>query len=463
LPSTEKYDLIVIGAGAAGSTAAETALSMGAKVALIERDKLGGTCLNYGCDPTKTLLYAARRLHEARHAEPYGLRIPKAEADWGAVQAHVRDVIREIRGGSHTSALASLRSKGLHVRIGVARFVSPHEITVAGETLRADAFVIATGTEAAVPEIEGLTEAGFITNREAVSLPELPRSMAVVGAGPIGLEFAQMFSRFGVDVTVLDRNEVPLPTEDRELAEALCGLLGKEGIKIVTNVEPHCSPPEAGGKKIKWKQEGGRSQSLVVDEILVATGRKPSLGPLHLEAAGVEAGEEGIKADDHLRTGVAHIWAAGDITGGPQFTHVASLQGKIAARNALGSGGKPEGYDGSLVPWVTYTDPELAHVGQTEEELEEAGMEYQALRLSMSDLDRARTMGRTEGMVKLLVGRDGKILGGHILAPGAGELIAPVVLAMKVGLKVEVLAETVLPYPTLAESVRWAADRRKRE
>lgn len=455
------YDLIVVGAGAAGSTAAETALKMGATVALIERDKLGGTCLNYGCDPTKTLLYTARLLHDAQGSGKYGLRIREAEADWRAVTAHVREVIREIRGGTPEEALQALQSKGIDVLMGEARFVSPHDVEVGDRTLTGRYIIIATGTDASVPDVEGLEQSGFITNIEAVSLSSLPRTLAVLGAGPIGVEFAQMFSRFGVDVTVVHRGDVPLPTEDRELAEMLCDSLEGEGIKIKTGVEPKCLPAAEKGKRINLEStgegEGTRHKPLVVDEILVSIGRKPALGALQLDAAGVETNSDGIKVDATLRTNVPHIWAAGDITGGYQFTHVASAQGKLVATNALS--GDPQPFDSSVIPWVTFTDPELAHVGQTEQELQKLGVAYRAGRMPFTDLDRARADGQTQGMVKLLASPGGKLLGAHILGAGAGELIAPLVLAMKASIPIEQMAETILPYPTRAEAVRWAAER----
>lgn len=455
-----EYDLIVIGAGGAGSTAATKAAEMGKRVALIERDKLGGTCLNYGCDPTKTLLHTAHMLYQARNASALGLRIPQAEADWAAVQAHVRQVQETIRGGTLEEARAGILAQGIDLFMSEATFLSPYEIRVRdatghGETLRGKHFIIATGTEAIIPEIEGLAETGYLTNKEAVSLPELPKRLAVIGGGPIGLEFAQMFSRFGVQVVVLERGKHPLPREDQEQAMALCARLTAEGIRLEFNAEMRFGKIEAQGKHMHVHGDAGRVEDLIVDEVLVAVGRRPALDALHLEVAGVQYDEEGIPTDATLRTNVPHIWAAGDITSSYQFTHVASGQGHLVAKNVFAQ--TPQAFDDQIIPWVTFTDPELARVGASEADLQEAKIAYRVRRFYFNKLDRAIANAQTFGNVKLLADADGKILGGHILGANAGELIAPVVYAMRFGLTAKMMAETMLPYPTMAEAVRWTA------
>jgi pyruvate/2-oxoglutarate dehydrogenase complex dihydrolipoamide dehydrogenase (E3) component len=449
------YDVIVIGAGGAGSTAATTAARMGKRVALIERDKLGGTCLNYGCDPTKTLLHTAHMLYHARHAAALGLRIPHANADWALVQAHVREVQERIRGGTPEQAHAGIAAQGIDLFMGEAMFRSPHEIRVNGETLRGERFVIATGTVPFIPDIAGLSEAGYITNVEAVSLPELPKRLVVIGSGPIGLEFAQLFSRFGVQVVVLDRGKQPLPREDHELAMALCAQLTAEGLRLEFGAEMRCGEIDKRGKHIHVHGEKGRTENLVADQLLVAVGRRPALGALNLEAAGVHYTEEGIATDTTLRTNVPHIWAAGDITSRYQFTHVASDQGDLVAHNVFAQA--PHAFDDRVIPWVTFTDPELARVGLSEADLQAAKIEYRVGRAHFNTLDRAIANNQTFGSVKLLADADGNILGGHILGANAGELIAPVVYAMRFGLTVKMIAEAMLPYPTMAEAVRWAA------
>lgn len=453
----QAYDLVVIGAGGAGSSAANTANEQGKRVALIERDKLGGTCLNYGCDPTKTLLYSAHLLYQAQRAWQYGLRIEAAQADWAALVARVQQIIERMRGGTPDEARQQMQHKGINLIMDEASFVSPHEVKVGNQTLRAEQIIIASGTKESIPPIEGLQESGYITNEQAVSLAQLPKRLAIAGGGPIGIEFSQLFHRFGVEVTVLERSPQLLDTEDRELAEMLCKLLSEEGIKLRTKVELTRVQPDQYGKRLTVKNEDGQEEELVVDEVLIAVGRQPNLDSLNLKAAGVETTKDGIKVDKNLRTNVPHIWAAGDITGGYQFTHVAVDQGKLTAHNAFAR--EPQAFDDRFIPWGVYTYPTLAHIGKTEEQLRKEGVEYQVGRMNFSEVERAITDGQMEGMVKLLVDKQHKLLGGHILGFNAGSLIAPVVLAMRSGLPVDALADTMLPYPTLAEAVRWAADK----
>lgn len=449
------YDVIVIGAGGAGSTAATTVAGMHKRVALIERDKLGGTCLNYGCDPTKTLLHTAHLFYHAQHASALGLRIPQVEADWPAVQMHVRQVQKIIRGGTPEQARAGMASQGIDLFMGEAMFTSPHEIRVNGEILVGKRFIIATGTVAFIPDIEGLAEIGYITNVEAVSLPDLPKRLAVIGGGPIGLEFAQMFSRFGVQVVVLECEKQPLPHEDPELALALCSQLIAEGIRLEFGSEMRCGEINKRGKHIHIHSQNGKDEELVTDQLLVAVGRRPALDELNLEATGVQYTKEGITTNETLRTNVPHIWAAGDITSKYQFTYVASDQGKLTAHNVFAR--KPRAFDDGVIPWVTFTDPELAHVGLSESDLKKEKIEYRVGRAYFNKLDRAIANDQTFGSVKLLADADGKILGGHILGANAGDLIAPVVYAMRFGLTAKMIAEAMLPYPTMAEAVRWAA------
>lgn len=454
----QQFDLVVIGGGAAGSTAATTALDAGAKVALIERDKLGGTCLNYGCDPTKTLLHIANLLYTARHVDKYGLRIPTAEVDWTTTQAWVRQVITRIRGGTPEQASAKMAEKGIAMLKGEAKLISPHEVSVAGNSISATHIIIATGSQTAILPIEGLKETGFITNVEAVSLSSLPHRLAVIGGGAIGIEFAQMFHRFGVEVTVLEHGSTILDKEDREVADALCTLLTSEGMRLETDAEVLRVQRTDAGKRLTICCGKRAEEELIVDEILLAVGRRPTLEILNLEAVGVKTNKKGIIVDATLRTSVPHIWAAGDVNGSLQFTHVAYEQGKLAAHNALGIG-QQQPFDGSVIPWVTYTDPALAHVGKTEEQLREEGVEYRVGRMKFSEVERAIAAGTTEGLVKLLVDKQGKILGGHILASGGDDLLAPIILAMRNGISAETLATTMFPYPTMSEAVRWAADK----
>ncbi len=455
--SEQAYDLVVIGAGAAGSSAVSTARKGGRRIALVERNILGGTCLNYGCDPTKTLLHTARLLYQARHADHDGLLIPQAQADWTQVLARVQQVIKQLRGGTNEEAADQLTRQGIDVLQGEASFVTPHELSVGSRSITAERILIATGCETMVPPIEGLREAGYITNVQAVSLPNLPRRLAIIGGGAIGIEFAQMFARFGVEVTVLERGAQLLDKEDREVAEQLCDLLTKEGIRFETGAELKRVEKDAQGcKHLTIRRDSGLEEQLVVDELLLAMGRRPELQSLHLEAAGVQTGKKGIEVDASLRTNVPHIWAAGDVTGGYQFTHVASEQGKLVAHNTFADEAQP--FDDRAIPWATLTDPALAHVGKTEEQLREKNIPYRTGRASFSQNERATIEGATAGLVKLLVDVQGHILGGHILTAHGDDLLAPIVVAMRANIPVSKLAETVLPYPTLSEAVRVAAE-----
>ena len=455
MPS-QPYDLLVIGAGPAGSGAAWAAAEQGHRVVLVERDKIGGTCLNYGCDPTKVLLHTAHLLHAARHADSYGIRIPSAAADWPAVQASLQQLLDQMRGGDDQQAREHLATKGIDVLKGDAYFQSPREISVGDQTVCAERIIIASGSQAVVPHIKGLRDASFITNKQAVSLPMLPRRLAILGGGSIAIQFAQLFHRFGVQVTLLEQATTFLSKDDRELADQLCGLLANEGIRMETEVELASVQRDGAAKRLTFRQPGRAEETLLVDEILVTIGYQPMLDLLNLPTAGVEINEHGIMVDRTLRTSAPHIWAAGDVTGSYQYTHVAYDQGRLAAHNAFAA--TPQPFDDRIIPWVIYTSPELAHVGQTEEQLRAAGIAYHVGRKPMREVERAVANRQTDGQVKLLVADDGAILGGQILGANAGELIAPVVLAMRAGLPATMLATTILPYMTMAEGVRWAAD-----
>jgi len=455
----QTYDLLVIGAGAAGSTAASTAAQRGARVALVEHDQIGGTCLNYGCDPTKTLIHIAKQLYHTQHSAPFGLRCSGETADWPAVLAWVRQAIDRIRGGTSPEAAEKLGKQGITVFNDEAAFLSPHELAVGGTTLTAERIIIATGGKELIPPVEGLNETGFITNIQAVALETLPRRMAIVGGGAIGMEFAQMFHRFGVEVTVIERAPMLLDKEDREMADTLCDLLRKEGLRLEANAELRRARRDTRGKCLTILCGDREEEELIVDEILMAAGRRPALDALHLAEAGVKTGKKGIEVDATLQTSAPHIWAAGDVTGGLQFTHVAYEQGKLAAQNAFSQ--RPRPFEGLVIPWVTFTDPPLAHVGKTEEQLKQEGVAYRTGRMYFKDVERAITEGETDGLVKLLVDGSGTILGGHILGANAGDVLAPIILAMQTHAPVGTLAATIMPYPTLSEGVRWAADKLK--
>lgn len=455
--SEKKYELVVVGGGSAGSTAAKWAVQHGISVALVERHLLGGTCLNYGCDPTKALLHAAGLLHAAKMSEPLGLRFPEAGLDWSAVIARIQGLIDQIRGGTAQDAVKRQEGRGIHVYQGEASFVSRQEITVGNETLRGGRFLLATGSEPVIPPINGLEEAGFITNREAVSLERLPKTLAVIGAGPVGTEFSQLFSRFGVRVTLFEMEAHILPQEEADLADDLAGSLRNEGIEVQTGVRiEKVLVTEAGEKRLAWKGEGGEVHSRDVEEILVAAGRKPALDDLNLDAAGVEMEKGRLVVDETLRTSAPSIWAAGDITERFPFTHVAASQALHAVRNAFSE--EAEAFDYTAIPWAVFTEPALGRVGATSRELEAEGRPFKTLDAPFSSVTRNLLIDQRTGRVRLLVDPEsGEVLGGHILGAGADDLIAPVVVAMRHGLPVQALADTVFPYPTSSQAVAIAA------
>jgi pyruvate/2-oxoglutarate dehydrogenase complex dihydrolipoamide dehydrogenase (E3) component len=447
-------DLIVIGAGAAGSTAAAEARAQGASVAMIERWKVGGTCLNAGCDPTKALVRAARALHEARHASRFGILVENAAADWPAVIARVDRVIDTIRGGDGD---ANIRAMGIDLRKGHARFRAPGEIEVNGERLRGTAIIIATGARAAIPPIPGLCEAGYITNIEAVTLPTLPAALAIIGTGIIALEFAQIFARFGVQVTMLGRNQRLIPLEEPELATMLRAALEDEGVRIETGVTVEQVERVPCGKRLTARRDD-KPLAVDVDEILVAAGRTPNADDLGLEVAGVMANAGGIVVDAHLRTTAPGVWAAGDcVAGAPRYTPVADRRARIAAANALGA--RPaRRADSAATPVAVFTDPELGRVGLTEDRARAAGFTVRAEMVPMRDLARAVISGETAGAVKLVADdASGRLLGGRVLAAGGAELLGEIALAVRLGLDCGAIAGTLHAYPTLSEGVYWTA------
>lgn len=449
------FDLIVIGGGSSGSNVATAAVEHGLRVALIERDKLGGTCLNTGCDPTKTMIRSAQVLHLARTAGRFGIDVEDARVDWPAVRERVDRVIDEIRGGDGD---ANVREQGISLYKHAACFVSPHEVVVNGEVLSADRFVIATGQSPVVPPIEGIEETGYLTNVDAVALDELPPSLAIVGAGPIAVEFAQMFARFGVEVTLIGPQEHVLPKEDDDLRREMAHLLAGSGVELVMKARATEARRGADGRAVVTCQRAsGEATTVVADEILLATGRKPNTAGLGLRNAGVESGDRGIRVNARLATNVPHIHAVGDVTGIYPFTHVAAYQARIAVHNLLHEDA-PKRADYRVVPWTIFTDPELARVGLTEAEARAGGYSVVTSTMSYRDQARAVTTDQREGLVKLVVDRATHgVLGGHILGPQAGELIGEVALAMQARLPVSAIAETIHPYPTMSEALFWAA------
>jgi pyruvate/2-oxoglutarate dehydrogenase complex dihydrolipoamide dehydrogenase (E3) component len=446
----ERFDVFVIGGGGTGS---EVAFSLGRtgglEVGLAERDKLGGECNNYGCVPTKTMLASAKVAASARRADRYGVRIPSVEVDFPAVMRRVREIIDSQSG----EGAKPFEEMGIRVFLQEARLVGPHEIELAdGTRVEARKIVLATGTEAAVPPIDGLRDGPFWTNREAIWSPtEVPRSLAVVGSGPIGLEFAQIYARFGADVTVVELAERILPGEDRDSSVAICDALEEEGIGLLADTTSCLATHRPDG----WQLDFEDDKHVHAEQLLVAIGRSPVFEGHDLDAAGVTLNDKGFPVlDDTLRTTAGHIWAAGDATGDLLFTHVGTYEAELVVDDILG---RPRKRDYRVVPRVTFTEPEVASVGLTEQQVLDERREVAVSIAHMRDNERAHLEDKTHGMVKLVGdARTGELLGGHIVGETAGDMIHEVVAAMAGRVPPRVVAEAIHAYPTLSESLKSA-------
>ncbi len=458
------YDLVVVGGGTGGLVTSAGAASLGAKVALIEKDKLGGECLYTGCVPSKALIESAKLLARMRRAQELGLHPAEPSFDFTEVMGRMRRVIAEV--GKHDSP-ERFQSLGVTLYQGEARFLSPHEVQVDSQRVTTRKAVIATGSRTAVPPIEGLQEAGFLDHVRALELTRLPRSLVILGGGPIGLEFAQMFARFGVRVVVLEVVGQLLPREDAEIGQRIEEYLVAEGIEVrnctrAFRVERLPSGKRVHGECVIASHDHYKQPChFDVEEIFVATGRQPNVEGLDLEKAGVECNRQGVVVGPTLRTTAKNIWAVGDVTGKYLFTHVAEYQGRLAVGNALFPLRRKADY--RVVPWTTFTDPEVARVGLTEAEAREQYGEVKVFRYSFGDLDRAVVDGEGKGFAKVVCTPKGHILGAHLIGPHAGDLIQEVVLAMKTGSKIQALSQTIHTYPTLVEVVRRTADLYYRE
>jgi pyruvate/2-oxoglutarate dehydrogenase complex dihydrolipoamide dehydrogenase (E3) component len=445
---------VVIGAGAGGLVTSYIAATVRAKVTLIEAGKMGGDCLNTGCVPSKSLIRTARLAHEIRSAGDYGLAATEPVVDLAIVMARVNAIIRQIEPADSVERYSEL---GVDVRQGHARIVDPWTVEIDGrDRLTSRSIVIAAGGEPLVPDLPGLADAGYLTSEtmwEALSARgTLPKRVAILGGGPIGTEMAQAFVRLGAQVTQVERGPRILPNEDEEVSAFLESRLSADGVEIRTGHEAvRCE-----GKVLIASGAEGEVR-IPFDEIVVALGRKARLAGYGLEELGIETGKT-LTVNDHLETSFPNIFAVGDVAGPYQFTHFAAHQAWYAAVNALFGGLRKFRADYSVIPWVTYTDPEAAHVGLTEAMAREQGVGYEIVRYDLDHLDRAVTESANSGFVKLLVkpGKD-RILGVTIVAQNAGEMIAEYVLAMKHGIGLTKILGTVHAYPTMAEANKYAA------
>jgi pyruvate/2-oxoglutarate dehydrogenase complex dihydrolipoamide dehydrogenase (E3) component len=441
----EAYDLVIIGAGSGGLIAAGFAARLGAKVALVEKDHIGGDCTWTGCVPSKALLKAAKVAHEVRTASHYGVGTNPPVVDMGRVREYVRGAIQQVY---QLESPEELQRQGVDVVIGGARFLDSRTIAVGERTIRSETFLLTTGARPAIPPIAGLNEVPFLTYEQIFDNDRLPRAMVVVGGGPIGAEMAQAYQRLGASVSVVAPRL--LPKEEPEAREVMQRVLEREGIRFVPG---RAASARKDGDDIVIATDREEARG---DLLLVASGRRPTVEGLDLEKAGVAYSEKGIPVDDQLRTNLKNIYAAGDVLGGYQFTHFAGWQAFQAVRNALLPGSNSGFTD--LVPWTTFTDPEVAHVGPTEAQAREKfGNNVKVCCWEMGRTDRAICENDTDGFIKVIAKKDGTILGATIISGRAGETISEFIVAIKQNLKVADLAGAIHAYPTYSTAVQQLA------
>ncbi len=452
---TGKYNLVAIGAGAAGLVSAGGAGVLGAKAAIIERALMGGDCLNVGCVPSKALIRAARAVYDLRMAKEFGAHLTaEPQLDFAEAMERMRRLRARV---SPNDSVARFRNEfGVDVYLGDARFVGQAEIEVDGKRLEFDRAVIATGGRPLELPIQGLKEAGYFTNENVFKLTELPRRLAVIGGGAIGCELAQAFLRFGGRVTIINDVARILPREDADAAAIVHRQLEREGATVINQAKLTQVERRGSDKALVYSRNGDVSEVLC-DAILSAAGRAPNIEGLNLEAAGVDYSRDGVIVDDYLRTSNPRIYAAGDICSKFKFTHAADAMARAALRNALFFGRARA--SAMVMPWVIYTDPEVAHAGLGEAETRAAGFDAATITESFADVDRAILDGEEEGFARIHYDRKtGKILGGTIVARHAGEMIGELTLAIANGLKMGALTATIHPYPTQAEALRKIGD-----
>lgn len=437
-----EYDVVIIGGGSGGLVVASAAAQLNAKVALVEKDRLGGDCLWFGCVPSKSLLHASRVAHEVKNSSRFGIYSTPPDIQFSEATGYVQQVISNIQPNDSPERFENL---GVEVIFGEGEFKDENTFTVNGRDLKARAFVVSTGSRPKVPPIEGIEQAGFLTNEQVFSLKDRPESLAVIGAGPIGCELGQAFHRLGSQVTLISSRDPILPKEDPEAALIVEQQIEADGINLVRGKRAQ-KVEVIDGKKHLWVGD----EKVVVDEILVSSGRVPNVGSLNLEAAGVQYNDKGLVVNQKLQTSNKRIYACGDVIGGYQFTHVAGYEAGIVVQNALFFPSAKTDY--RVIPWATFTEPELARVGLTEQQARERyGNEFEVLKQEFADVDRAQAEGATAGFAKLITTPKGQILGAHLVGPSAGELIHEVILAMKNQLPVSALTGMIHIYPTLSE------------
>ena len=452
------YNLVVIGAGAGGLVSSAGAAGVGAHVALIESHLLGGDCLNVGCVPSKALIRCAKAAAAVREADKYGVKISgEVSVDFGKVMERMRRLRASI--SPNDSATRYSKEFGVDVFIGKGKFTGPNTVEVNGKNLNFSKAIVASGGSAAIPPIPGLKDAPYLTNATVFNLTELPARLGVIGAGPIGMELAQSFQRFGSQVTVFIRRKGILPKEDPDAALIVEKSMRRDGVNFIENIKYKRIESYDGKSPITVVvKENGADRKVVVDALLIATGRKPNVEGLSLEKVGVEFDRRsGVKVNDKLQTTNPNIFAVGDVASIYQFTHMADFMARTVIKNALFFG--RDKVSSFLIPWATYTEPEVAHVGLYEKDLKECNIAYETYKREFDDVDRAILEGDTEGFVKIYVekGSD-KILGGTIVGGHAGDMISEISVAMRAKMGLGTLASAIHPYPTEAEAIRQCGD-----
>jgi pyruvate/2-oxoglutarate dehydrogenase complex dihydrolipoamide dehydrogenase (E3) component len=449
-----RYNLVVIGGGTAGLVSAVGAAGLGAKVALIERHFMGGDCLNVGCVPSKAIIRAARAVAAVREAAEFGVNVPAGvTADFGKVMERMRRLRADI--SPHDSA-QRFTELGVDVFLGSGRFTGPDSIEVGGQTLHFAKAVIATGARAAAPPIPGLKDVPYLTNETLFNLTELPRRLGVIGAGPVGCEMAQSFARFGSEVYLVEAEHGILPREDRDAAEIVRAAMQRDGVKLLCCGKDLKLARDPAGIRLQVASHG-EGYDVLVDQLLVAVGRAPNVEELGLETAGVAFDRKGVQVNDRLQTTNPRIYACGDICSPYQFTHAADFMARIVIQNALFKGRAKA--SSLIIPWATYTSPEIAHVGLYEKDAKTKGIAVDTFTQEMGKVDRAILDGETEGFVRVHVrkGTD-EVVGASVVATHAGELIGELTLAMKGKLGLKTIGATIHPYPTQADSIRKTGD-----
>jgi pyruvate/2-oxoglutarate dehydrogenase complex dihydrolipoamide dehydrogenase (E3) component len=443
------YDITIIGGGSGGLTAARLAQALGARVCLVDKERLGGDCLHYGCVPSKSLIHVARVAEQARHAAAIGLVPAQLAVDMPKVTAYVQGVIDRAAQAEQTY------TAGVDVRFGRFAFTSKHEFMLDGERFSSQSFIIATGSRPAIPPIDGLAESGFLTNEQAFDLMRLPPTLTVVGGGPIGCELAQAFARLGSKVTIVQGPDRLLPKEDPDVSQAIAETFAREDITVITGARMRRVWCE-GADKVVAAQRGEEQIEVRGSEILLALGRAPNVEGLNLEAAGVEYTKQGITVDHYLQTTNRNIYAIGDVIGDYLFSHVAAYHAGVAVRN-VAVPIKRAKVSYAALPWVTFTDPEAARIGMTEEQAMRQGP-IRVIRFPWSAIDRAQTETETHGFIKLVLGaRNDHILGAHMVGAHSGELLAELALAIKHKLGLDAIFSTIHAYPTYTTGLQQAA------